>query len=257
MPDPSIKELVSSSGLSFTGTVESTGMSGREWPTGDDRTAVVRVKQVLHAPEQFVLPAGSKVIVQLAPDQPPLGPSAQATFFANGLAYGDDLVVAEVGRLPGDAGAAQVESRAGSVAPVTAVQAAQAELAQDQVADHAAHAAAVVRGHVSGLAEVPPARPPGEHDPQWWIATLLVDRVAHGDVSQPAEGQFEVVVLYANSLDIQWREWPKPKAGQSQLWLLHRTPDERADLAVFELRHAIDLQPSQQLDLLHKRGIVR
>ena len=256
MPDPTIKELVSSSGLSFAGTVESTGMAGSSGLPADDHTAVVQVEQVFHAPEQFAIPPGSKVIVQMSPDQPLLGPGERVTFFTNGLAYGDELVVTEVGRLPADAVTARTESLAGLVAPVSAVQAALAELAQDDVADHAAQADAVVRGHVSALAEVPHDGLPGEHDAQWWTATLQVDLVARGDVGQPpGGGQVQVVVLYANSLDVQWREWPKPKAGQGGLWLLHRTPEERAQSAPFELRHPIDLQPSLQLDLLRERGM--
>jgi hypothetical protein len=259
MPDSTIKELVSSSGLAFTGTVESTGLAGASGLPDDDRMAVVRVEQVLHAPKQLVLSVGTKVILQMAPDQPPLGRGEQATFFANGLAYGDDLAVAEVGRLPLGAGAT-IKSVGGAVPAVTAVQAARAELAQDRVADHASQVAAVVRGHVSALVEAPQTGPPGEHDPQWWTATLRVDLVPRGNVGQPpdwqpSDGQLEVVVLYANSLDVQWRHWPKPKAGQGQLWLLHRTPEERAELASFELRHRIDLQPSLELDLLRKRGM--
>lgn len=261
MPDPTIKDLVSSSGLAFTGTVESRGVAGMTGLPADDRTAAVQVEQMLHAPEGLSVPTGSRIIVRMSPDQPPLDPGERATFFANGLAYGDQLAVAEVGRLPADAGAARTESLAGVVAPVSAVQGALAELAQDEVSDHAAQADAVVRGHVSALAEVPladvpHAGPPGEHDPQWWIATLQVDLVARGDVGrQPDRGTMPVEALYANSLDVQWRDWLKPKAGQGGLWLLHRSPEERAGLAPFELRHSIDLQPSLQLDLLRERGL--
>jgi hypothetical protein len=256
MPEPTIKDLVSSSGLAFTGTVESRGMAGTTGLPVDDRTAIVQVEQILHAPDQLSVPPGSKIIVQLSPDQPPLEPGERATFFANGLAYGDQLTVAEVGRLPAEAGAARTESLAGVVAPVSAVQAVLAEIAQDEVSDHAAQADAVVRGHVSALTELPHGGPPGEHDPQWWKATLQVDLVARGDIGrQPDGGTVPVDALYANSLDVQWRDWLKPKAGQGGLWLLHRPPAERAELASFELKHSIDLQPSLQLDLLRERGL--
>ena len=79
---------------------------------------------------------------------------------------------------PPTPGTARTESLAGLVAPVSAVQAALAELAQDGVADHAAQADAVVRGHVSALAEVPQDLPgeryPSEHD------RPVVDRHAAG-----------------------------------------------------------------------------
>jgi hypothetical protein len=261
MTDPTIKQLVATSGFAFAGTVEARGVAAEAGLAADDRTLVVRVEQVLHAPAGFMVPTGSTVIVQASADLPPLDSGERATFFANGLAYGDQLAVAEVGRLPADAGTARTASLTGVDAPVPAVQAALAELAQDDVAEHAAQADAVVRGHVSALAEVPQADLPGErfpseHAPLWWIATLQVDLVARGDVGQqPDRGPIPVTALYANSLDVQWRDWLKPKAGQGGLWLLHRTPDERAELAPFELRHAMDLQPSLQLDLLRERGM--
>jgi len=255
MPDPTIKELVSSSGFSFTGVVESMGVAGMSGLPADDHTAVVQVEQVLHAPGQFIIPPGGKVIVQLSADLPSLGPGDRATFFANGLAYGDELAVTEVGRLPADAGIARTDSLAGLVAPVSAVQAALAELEQDAVADHAAESDAVVRAHVTALAEVPQDGPQGEHDPQWWTATLEVDLVARGQLTPSPDGQTHIAVLYANSRDIRWRDWPKPKAGQGGLWLLHRPPTDRSAFAPFELEHLIDLQPSMQLDLLRERGM--
>jgi hypothetical protein len=261
MTDPTIKQLVATSGFVFTGTVEPQGVAAEAGFPADDRTRVVQLEQVLHAPAGFVVPTGSTVIVQTSADLPPLAPGERATFFANGLAYGDQLAVAEVGRLPAEAGTARTASLAGVVAPVSAVQAALAELAQDDVTEHAAQAEAVVRGHVSALAEVPHAdlpseRYPSEHAALWWIATLQVDLVARGDLGQTADsGPILVAALYANSIDVQWRDWLKPKAGQSGLWLLHRTPEDRAELAAFELRHTMDLQPSLQLDLLRERGM--
>lgn len=256
MTDPTIKQLIATSGFAFTGTVEARGVAVEAGLPADDRTAVVQVEQVLHAPAGFTVPPGSTVIVQTAADQPLLDSGERATFFANGLAYGDQLTVAEVGRLSADVGTARTASLAGVTAPVSAVQAALAELAQDNIAEHAAQADAVVRGYVSALAEVPYAGPPGEHKPLWWRATLQVDLVVRGDVGQqPDGGPVSVVALYANTLDRAYYAWLKPKAGQSGLWLLHRTPPERAELAPFEVSHKEDLQQSRQLNLLRERGM--
>jgi hypothetical protein len=82
-----------------------------------------------------------------------------------------------------------------------------------------------------------------------------VDLVARGKLPRGTEANGSVRVLYANSLDVRWRRSPKPKAGQGGLWLLHKTTGDRAELAPFELMHAIDVQPSLQLDLLRERGI--
>src|SRR5829696_3003755 len=104
MTDPTIKQLVATSGFAFAGTVEARGVAAEAGLAADDRTLVVRVEQVLHAPAGFMVPTGSTVIVQTSADLPPLDPGERATFFANGLAYGDQLAVAEVGRLSADAG---------------------------------------------------------------------------------------------------------------------------------------------------------
>ena len=96
---------------------------------------------------------------------------------------------------------------------------------------------------------------PREHDPHWWVATLEVDLVAKGDAPGLGEGGGTVATLYANSIDFQWREWIKPKAGQAGLWLLHRSEGELAQLAPFQLIHQEDLQPSTQLDALREAGI--
>jgi hypothetical protein len=96
---------------------------------------------------------------------------------------------------------------------------------------------------------------PREHDPNWWIARLDVDLVAKGDVPPAGDGLRSLDVLYANSLDIRWREFPKPKAAQGGLWLLHDTDPENKHLAPLQILHGIDLQPSTQLEFLRERGL--
>jgi hypothetical protein len=132
------------------------------------------------------------------------------------------------------------------------VRAAAAELAEDEVAEHAREADAAVRAQVVALSMIPRTGPPQEHDPQWWIATLRTDVVAKGEI---VEGE-DVAVLYANSLDVRVRHRPKPKAGQGGLWLLHRTADPAlAEQAPYELLDSLDLQDSILLDVLRERGI--
>jgi len=121
--------------------------------------------------------------------------------------------------------------------------------------EHARKADAVVRAHVIGFAHVPKEGPPKEHDPDWWIAELEIDLLVRGKLPAGTNAGQTIHVLYANSLDVSWRQSPKPKAGQSGLWLLHRAPRELAGLAPFELVHPIDLQPSLQLEVLRERGL--
>lgn len=252
MADPTLKELLAGSSLSFVGTVRALGETPVEGLEADDHTAVVQVDEELHVPDAVDIDPGTTVTVQLAPDRPPLAVGDRATFFANPLVYGDTLAVSEVGRT--EAGAQQPDGARfadaedeGEASPVTA---ALDELAQDTVLQHALQADAVVRGRVVGLNAVDPNELLHEHSPQWWIATLDVDLVQRGDVAGVGEEGGRVDFLYANSLDIRWRDWPKPKAGQGGMWILHRTATEHADLAPFTLLHREDLQPSLQLELL-------
>jgi hypothetical protein len=219
------------SALAFTGTVQSLGQSPEPGIEPNDRTALVQVDQPLSAPEDLDLAPGSAIVVQLEEGRPALQPGDHVTFFANPLVYGAMLVVQEVDRSDE------------APRPAAALEAA-ASPEDDAAVEHAQAADAVVRGSVIGL-RAAKTNPQREHDPQWWIATLDVDVAAQGDVD---EGELEVV--YANSIDRKWRSWPKPKAGQSGMWILHATDDETARLARFQLMHPEDLQPSTLLDAL-------
>ena len=186
-------------------------------------------------------------MVQLDPDLPELSPGHRATFFADPLIYGETLVVQEVGR--SEEPEAMGRTRGGAeelgMPPVRAML---NELAEESALEHARSADAVVRGHVIALRATASA-PQHEHDPQWWVATLDVDVVAHGDVPGVGDEGGEVDVRYANSLDRRWRQWPKPKAGQSGMWVLHRVEEDGAE-APFQLMDPEDLQPSLLLDAL-------
>jgi hypothetical protein len=256
LAEPSIKDLLASSNFAFTGVVEAAGRSTVASIPADERTVVVRVSEVLHAPPRVQLPRASRVTVQLSTELPALDAGDSATFFAEGLAYGETLAVAEVGRTAVADAAAPTERMAGMAAPVSPVEAALAALEADKVVEHAQEADLVFRGHVVALAHAPTEGPPREHDPDWWIATFEVDVLVRGELRGGAEPGATVSALYANSLDVRWRDAPKPKAGQAGLWLLHRAPPELARLAPFELTHAIDRQVSLQLEVLRERGVV-
>jgi hypothetical protein len=260
MADPTIKDLLSRSTLAFTATVVDVGASPLPDVEADERTVVADVSDVLRAPPEVGLAPGARVTVQLSPELSPLAPGEEATFFADAWLYGEELAVSEVGRsAPADAA-----ERTERLAPtgdeedrdeVSAVEAGLAELAQDEIIDHAREADAIVRGVVIGLNHVPTTGPPREHDAQYWIATFRVDLVAKGAPDGLYEEGGELRCLYANSLDVRWRDHPKPKAGQGGLWMLHNAPDELASIAPFELVHPIDRQDSIQLDLLREHGI--
>ena len=177
MPDDAVTKLLKQSSISFVGTVERLGASTMTDVPIDNHTAVVRVDQVLHAPDAFVNLAGSPVTVQLAakPALPKEG--EQYAFFANGAAFGAGIAVSEVGRVPASQVAPHLalaaSTGAGAFADI------QAGIEAQQFRDHVKDAAAVVLGRVTGLQKAAPVAF-SEHDPDWWIATIDAYQVVAG-----------------------------------------------------------------------------
>src|SRR5438067_2214656 len=98
MPDDPVVKLMKEAPISFLGTVERLGAATMSDLPIDQRTAIVRVDQVLHAPAAFAQLGGTQITVQLAEkaDAPKQG--EQFAFFVNGVAFGDSIAVAEIGR---------------------------------------------------------------------------------------------------------------------------------------------------------------
>jgi hypothetical protein len=209
----------------------------------DERTAVVQVDEVLHAPDAFRRLAGSEVTVQLSDEIDPPVVGEAAAFFTRGTVYGEGLAVAEVGRLPADAVQEHVSlaARTADAMPFSAVQ---RDIAATDMVAHAAEADAVVVGTVVALEQMG-GEPSTEHAPDWWCAQLDVEHVAQGELSLGP-----VSVLYPNSLGFRWYEVPKPKAQQEGMWILHATEGDLSKWAPYQLLHPLDRQPVQKLETL-------
>ena len=247
MPDEAIIRLLRQAPFSFVGTVEHLAAATMTGVLIDDRTAVVRVDRVLHSPDAFATLDGQRITVRLVADREPPAVGDTAAFFVEGLAFGESVAVAELGRLPVD----EVEphlTRAMEAGESQVFADLQQQIETDHLRDHASRADAIVLGRVVKLEQ---ALPMGysEHDPEWWLATLEVHHVERGAVEA---GQ--IAVLYANSLDVRWRAAPKPKASQSGLWILHATEGHLAGVAPFQIIDPEDYQPVQRLDALRERA---
>jgi hypothetical protein len=246
MPNGEVLDLMSRAGISFIGTVQRLGEATLTDVPTDDRTAVVRVDQVLHTPQALTRLAGSEITVQLAPGTEILQPGERAAFFTNAVAVGDSLAVTEVARLPVEAVEPDVsEALTTNLSPQAHFG---RQLEAQRLGSHAAEADAVVVARVRGLQKVGPSQF-REHDPDRWRATLDVSDVERGDLSVG-----EVDVLYYNSLDVMYRSCPKPRAGQEGLWLLHATEGEERDLAPYVIPHPEDYQPAENLTVLRTGG---
>jgi hypothetical protein len=247
MADKKVIDLVKQSSVSFTGTIVQLGASMMTDIPVNQNTAIVRVDDVLHAPDSLRNLSGSHVTVQLRPRAAKMAVGDSATFFTNPVAFGDTLAVEEVGRLSvADVAESAIATAAVGLTPMMSLR---ASIESDRLRDHARSASAVVSARVTRLAKAAGSGV-SEHDPDWWVATLAVNHTEIGDV--PAGRT--VKVLYANSRDVMWRNRPKPKAGQEGVWILHPADPSLQGLAMYVLDDPDDYQPVQFLDSLRPQG---
>ncbi|MFB6613690.1 hypothetical protein ACIGFK_04560 [Streptomyces sp. NPDC085524] len=241
--DTAVTALIRKAPLSFLGTVTKLGEARMESVSANDRTAVVQVDEVLHAPDAFRRLAGSEVTVQLSDELEPPAIGEADAFFTQGAVYGEGLAVKEIGRLPADAVQEHV-SLAARTADAMPFSALQRDIQDADMVAHADDADAVVVGVVVGLEQVVGGQF-SEHSPDWWLAQLDVAHVEQGEVSPG-----RIAVLYPNSQDFRWYTVPKPKAAQEGMWILHATEGDLREQAAFQILHPDDYQPVQRLETL-------
>jgi hypothetical protein len=251
MPEPDeLAELLRRSQFVFEATVQQHQQATMSDVDVGPSTVVVRIDQVLQAPAALSRAAGSRATVQLLEGEPVPAIGERLTLFTSAVAFGEGIVLAEVGRaepetlgevaVAAGAPAAVPGARPGRPHPV--LETAQ-RLDDERLRAHMDDAAAVVIGRVVALERVGPAGR-SEHDADWWRATIQVEHVEKGDVPD------QVQVVFANSTDTHWARLPKLRAGEEGLWLLHATDEDQADLAPFMLRDTDDAHPADHLDRL-------
>ena len=247
MANGELTDLLRRAPFSFIGTVEHLGAATSGDVTIDERTAVVHVDYVLHAPEMFMGLEGQRVTVQLAGDVDPPQVGETLALFVEGRSFGDSIAVSEVGRLAVEDVEPHVTDAIARGEP-GAFNPLERQLESERLREHARGSDAVVVGTVMKLENVPQSTA-SEHDPDWWKATIQVDHVESGNL-EPGE----VEVLYPNSLDVRWHTAPKPRASQEGVWILHATEGVLSEAAPFRLLHPDDYQPVQGLDVLRGTG---
>lgn len=193
-----------------------------------DRTAVVRVDEVIRGPETLAQYAGQDITVQLG-GRKKVTKGQQLVFYTNGLMYGDSLAVQSVDQ--------QAPEGTHAAMAMVASDPVKSMVARDLLI-RAATADAVVSGRVVSVrvpADVVAARAsavPGqpqlprnisEHDPDWRIAEVQVDQVHKGS----HEGK-TAEVRFPSSNDVMWHYAPKLHTGNEGVFILHKSQKERA-----------------------------
>jgi hypothetical protein len=251
MTTPLPDELVGQADFVFNGTVEEVGASTMSSVVAaSDRTAVVRVDDLVRAPSTFTGLRGQRITVLLV-SPASVQQGEQATFFTNGLAFGRSIAVAEI------------EHR--DVAAIAGLRAQAAEATdrarETEVTSRITSAECVVEARVAqvrtptdpAVAEPGLPGPMSEHYPDWREALLDVQSVIKG--TRP---QNPTVLLFPASIDIMWVNAPKFHAGQEGFWFLHAesvpSAAARAYPSVYTALDAHDFQPSTQSARI--RGLV-
>ena len=227
-------------------------------PVGD-RTAVVRVEQVIEAPRSFAHYQGQDITVELA-GKKKVSAGDEFIFHANSWMAGDSIAVRSVTQEPVTRShAALLKSE------VDPIERRQARQLQGQLDD----ADLVVSGKVAAVtippeppeharAAEPPRRPRSEHDPKWRQAVINIDETHKG-----SHQSNQVNVVFPASTDVRWYKAPKFQAGQKGVFVLHKTKmktDEHHELRamakaakgapdeveVYTALHPADFQPLTQ-----------
>jgi len=249
----------------FKGTVQKLKAAAMKNVPVDDRTAVVRVDQVVEAPKALTGYDGQNITVRLAGRQQ-VKQGQQLLFHAQGWIFGDGIAVQSLSHEPIKPMHAALLTRGGD--PVEHKQ-------RRELRQRFDSADVVVSGIVSSvhLPEDAPemqtrqtllkagAAPPGagrisEHDPRWRHAIIDIDEVHKG-----THAKKQIVIHFPSSKDVRWYKAPKFQPGQQGLFMLHKTKTataaagsaplalaEEATPDVFTALHPNDYQPFDQPD---------
>ena len=230
----SAEELSRLANFVFKGTVLKLKAATMAAVPVTDKCVVVRVEEIIEAPDAMTDFAGREITVELGGGKK-IKKGEQAIFYSNGWIFGEGLAVRSLYHRPARAGFAAM-----GVAPGNPVE----NLANKNARIRFEQSRTVCTGRVTSV-RLPPAQmtalrassaaimgaesatdtsvvepyftPVSEHDPIIQEAVVEVDTVLKGE--RVAK---EVTVRFPNSTDVQWYKAPKFRAGQQGFFMLHK-----------------------------------
>lgn len=230
-----LSHLYEESRFIFKGRVTELGTSNVRHITSIPATVITTVEEVLRGNDVLNALAGKMITAVLDSGKSTVEPGEVRVFFANGLVYGESVAVRVLGLIePTDEVLGQIRAlvELGATKPLE---------------ERAANADLIVAGRVVGLRGIEKqAAPNSEHDPEWWIADVLVLSIIRGSRTIK-----EIEVLFANSRDIVWHQAPKLHSGESGLLLLHKLSAGQSPpnvkKSVYQIIDALDFLPIERL----------
>jgi hypothetical protein len=263
MPTASRARSAAHARFVFIGTVQKLRAATMDDVPIDERTAIVRVDEVILAPEALAHYAGHDITVHVG-GRKRLQAGQQARFSTNPWLFGDSIAVESID---------QEDVRRTAVRDLNEGSHPIRQLADRDVQSRFADADLVVSGRVASVrvpsdviatrsarARGAPAPVPriSEHDPDWRIADIQVDEVHKGTLPQDT-----VSVRFPASTDVMWHDAPKFQAGQEGFFLLHRPSDgaskasREREAALKDTGDYVVLRPTDFQPLAEAAGVRR
>jgi len=184
-----------------------------------DRTAIVRVEQVLEAPKSFAHYEGQDITVELA-GRKAVKAGDEFVFHANSWIFGDSVAVRSITQERVTKRHETVLKRGGDPVEHRKTRQLQEQLDKaDLVVSGMVTAVTVPPEPAEHLraASAPPPMPVSEHDAKWRQAVIQVDESHQG-----SHDSKQVAVLFPASNDVRWYRAPKFHAGQKGVFILHK-----------------------------------
>lgn len=223
----SAQRLARESRFVFSGSVDATRRSSLSIVPGGPGTVVTRVEDIYLAGDDLRDQRDQLVTVIVADEAPGVGD--RFIFFTNPILFGETMAVHEVGRVrqPDDVAAL-----------ARLMEKTEIEMADEELRRHVGTAEAIVAGRVQSIRQLSTvnADTMGEHDPDWWAATIRVARTLKGDVGA------QVDVRFPTGRDRRWFQVPRLRERNEGVFLLHRDGEDH-DGVHLALLHPDDFIP--------------
>jgi len=213
----------------FKGTIKKLKSATMKDVPVSDRTAIVRVDQIIEAPPGLADYNGQDITVQLS-GRTKVSVGQELIFHTISWMYGESIAVQAISQEPVKSSHTAMLAAADDPADLHAYR---------QTRERFDHADLVVSGKVVAV-RLPAAKAPGlqvtsaaasdqipggpvsEHDPKWREAVVEVD-----DVHKGVHKKKQVVVRFPASSDVMWYGAPKFHPGQQGYFMLHKTEVEK------------------------------
>lgn len=266
---PTEEELVKRARFIFQGVVKKLKASTMSEIEDTSKTIIVRVDEIIQAPEALAGYVGQDITVKLSGGEK-VKQGERAVFYTNGWMFGETIAVESIGHRAVEATPfALSATRGGGPARTLTERDLQKRIATADVvvtgkvtsirlpADAKTGRPSKARRTRSAEGEHTRRRPISEHEPEWVEAVVEVTGVEKG-----SHQKREIVIRFPSSDDVRWYKAPKFKPGQEGVFILHKTqkPDQPATRRVaatvtgeeaetteaYTALHPEDFQPLQQ-----------